>query len=416
MNKYLSRVRWSMGQALLPEHLSTLETAMLADSALRFSLHGMPKYGLYRLRWNETLLIEGMLSIEEMTLVLPSGLLLVLKENANLATLNLNLSSFSSISVYLHVHDFPENIGERGVKQRTVERNNVSCWLWSLELSTNEENYDALESFHLADFEKHPDGSWQFSTAYIPPLLSLKSVPFLKEELTGLVRKFEAYHYQLTQEIATIYLSGADLINARQCQRSIVQILRFFANLFSEIPAHPYEVYEHLKSFYVELCFYHNNIPKFATSPYRHEQLAEVFTEILDPLTEQLKISESRSPYLPFSLSGGLMQIKLPEIIREAKEIYLLIQKSVVTKDIQLEGVKIAAVSRIPVVHKFYLQGVSFKPIDRPSFQHSFGPEVDIYQLAIGDEWDFALNELELGFYADPKFAEEKFFLYWRAG
>ena len=60
-----------MGQALLPEHLVALEESMLADSALRSSLHGMPDYGLHGLRWNETLLSEGMLSLEEMTLVLP---------------------------------------------------------------------------------------------------------------------------------------------------------------------------------------------------------------------------------------------------------------------------------------------------------------------------------------------------------
>ncbi|NOQ35108.1 MAG: hypothetical protein GQ569_04345 [Methylococcaceae bacterium] len=415
MNKHLSRVRWSMGQALLPEHLFTLESSILADSALRFNLHEIPNYGFYSLRWNETLLTEGMLSLDEMTLVLPSGLLLVLKENANIITLNLNISGSSFVSVYLHVNDFPENIGDRGIEQRVIERNNVNCWLWALDLSSEQEDYDALESFHFADFEKHPDGSWQLSKRYIPPLISLGSMPFLKDELTELIRKLEAYHYQLAQEIATIYLSGDDLTNARQCQRSIVQTLRFMANLFSEIPAHPYHVYEQLKSFYVELCFYHNNIPKFATSPYRHEELGEVFREIFDPLTEQLRFSETRSPYLPFTVSGELIRIKLPESIREAKEIYLLVQKGAVTKDIDLNDVKIAAISRISVVHKFYLQGIPFKHIDRPSFQHSFGPEVDIYQLTIGDEWDHALNELELGFYADSKFAEEKFFLYWRA-
>lgn len=404
-----------MGQALLPEHLYALEESMLADNALRFNLRGMPSYGLYKLRWNETLLAEGMLSLEAMTLVLPSGLLLSLKENASVTALNLNASGVPALSVYLHVHGVPENSGEQDIGRQSVERDNVRCWIWSLDLSTEQEHHDTLESFRLGEFEKEANGSWQLSPRYIPPLMCLGSVPYLKQELSNLVHKLEAYHYQLTQEITAIYLSGADLANAKQCQRGVVQVLRFLANLFAEISPHPYEVYEQLKSFYVEMCFYQDSTPQFAMAPYRHEQLAQVFHEILSPLNDQLKFNQTRSPYLPFEVLNGVVRVNLPTTIREAKEVYLLVQKGSVTKSVSLDGLKMAAVTRISVIHKFYLQGIPIKRVDRPPFQHSFGPEVDIYQLAEGEEWDYALNELTAGFYADPKFADEKFFLYWRS-
>jgi type VI secretion system protein ImpJ len=404
-----------MGQALLPEHLYAMEQSMLADSALRFGLHGVPGYGIYGLRWNENLLTEGMLSLETMTLILPSGLLLELKGNASVTTLNLNTVGVPVLPVYLHVRDISENSGESdNVRVQTVNRDNVSCWLWTLSLSTEQEHHDTLESFHLAEFEKLPNGAWQLSSCYIPPLVCLGLVPFLKKELTELVNKLEAYHYQLTQEITAIYLSGTDLANAKQCQRSVVQVLRFLANLSAEISPHPYQVYEQLKNFYVELCFYQDTTPQFAMTPYRHEQLAKVFHEILIPLYEQLKFSQTRSPYLPFEVINGIVRVNLPTVVREAKDIYLLVQKGLVTKDVSLDGLKIAAITRISIVHKFYLQGIPIKRIDRPPFQHSFGPEVDIYQLSIGEEWDYALNELSVGFYADQKFSEEKFFLYWR--
>lgn len=403
-----------MGQALLPGHLRALEESLLADSALRFSRQEAPGYGLYRLRWNETLLAEGVLSLEEMTLVLFSGLLVELKANAQTAPLNLNIPGTTLLQVYVHVRCRPEDGGERD-EQPTVKRDNVNCWLWSLELSAEQENPDTLESFHLADFEKQPDGLWRLSTRYIPPLVCLGSVPFLKEELTGIANRLEAYQYQLTQEIAAIYLSGTHLVSAKQCLKSVVQMQRFIANLFGQISPHPYTVYEKLKHFYVELCFYHNTPPQFATAPYRHEQLADVFRETFGPLYDELQLSQMRSPYLPFTVSGGLVQVKLPDSVREAKQIYLLVQKGGVTKNLVLDGLKIAAVSRIPIVHKFYLQGVPYKHMARPPFQNSFGPEVEVYQLSLGDEWDYALDELALGFYEDPKFAEEKFFLYWRS-
>ena len=415
MSNRLSRVRWFMGQALLPEHLYALEESMLADSASRLNVRGIPSYGFHELRWNESLLTEGMLSLEAMTLILPSGLLLMLKKNASVKALNLNAFGVPIAPVYLHVYGIPENGGEQNTGKQTVERNHVSCWLWSLELSTEQEHHDTVESFRLGEFEKQANGAWQLSSRYIPPLMALGSVPFLKEELKTLVHKLEAYHYQLAQEITAIYLSGTDLTNAKQCQRSVVQILRFFANLFAEVSPHPYEVYEKLKNFYIEVCFYQDSSPQFAMTPYRHEQLAKVFQEILVPLNEQLKFNQTRSPYLPFEALNGMVSVKLPESIREAKEIYLLVQKGSVTKNVSLEGLKIGAVSRIAIIHKFYLQGINIKRVDRPPFQHSFGPEVDIYQLAEGEEWDYALNELAAGFYADPKFSDEKFFLYWRS-
>ena len=75
---------------------------------------------------------------------------------------------------------------------------------------------------------------------------------------------------------------------------------------------------------------------------------------------------------------------------------------------------KIASISRLPIVHKFYLQGIPFKRLERPPFQHSFGPEVDIYQLTIGEEWDNALIELSVGFYVNPQLMSAKYFLHWR--
>jgi type VI secretion system protein ImpJ len=387
----------------------------LADSALRFSLQEFPAYGVYRLLWSNALLDEGVLSVEEMTLVMPSGLLLKLKDNARLTPFNLNHAGGTLLPIYVHVRNLPENSGLRDTNLPTSKRDNVNCWLWSLELSADQEHPDTLESFRLAEFEKLPDGAWRLSPRYIPPLGNFREVPFLKPELTALTHQLEAYHYQLTQEIAAIYLSGTDLVNAKQCLKSVIQIQRFLANLFAHIAPHPFTVYEALKHFYVDLCFYHDDTPQFASTPYRHEQLAEVFREILEPLNGQLQLSQIRSPYLPFTTSGGLVRANLPEAIREAKEIYLLVQKTGVTKSTSLDGLKIAAVSRIPIVHKFFLQGIPCKRMDRPPFQHSFGPEVDIYQLSTGDEWDYALKELALGFYADDQLGGEHFFLHWRA-
>jgi type VI secretion system protein ImpJ len=104
----------------------------------------------------------------------------------------------------------------------------------------------------------------------------------------------------------------------------------------------------------------------------------------------------------------------LPIEIRQAKEFYFLVQNAGVNQSISIDGIKLAAISRIPIVHKYYLQGIILTKIDKPPFQHSFGPEIDIYQLSQGEEWDCALNELVIGFVPDSSFLSEKFFINWR--
>ena len=59
MTGKLARVRWKMGQALLPEHFVAQEEALLAHSQLRSKIGGLPSYGFASLRWNDSLLSEG---------------------------------------------------------------------------------------------------------------------------------------------------------------------------------------------------------------------------------------------------------------------------------------------------------------------------------------------------------------------
>lgn len=415
MFNHLSRVLWSMGQALLPAHLRELEISLLSDSASRFTIQQQaPSYGYSSLRWNNNLLNEGILALETMTLVLKSGLLLELKVNSTIKPLNLNLSGKNILKVYLHIQKIEENNTDKS-RQYIIKRDNVDCWMWNIELSIEQDHADAIESFSLAEFEKFPDGVWSFSKNYIPPLISLgKKVPFLKDELMTLVNKLEFYCHHINQEIAIIYLSGLDLINAKQCLKSVIKMQLFLTNLFCEISPHPYQVYEILKNFYIDLCFYHNEEPKHFLMPYSHENLSDVFNEILIPLEKQLKLNQGRSPYLAFIMLDGILKAIFPKEVREAKSVYLLVQKNDITTVFSFDNFKIASVSRLPIVHKFYLQGIPCKHLERPPFQHSFGPEVDIFELTAGEEWDHALSELSIGFYVNTQLMNAKYFLYWR--
>lgn len=413
----LARVRWEMGQTLLPEHLVALEDSLLADTIMRFRLMGLPDYGIARLKWNDTLLLEGVLSIQSMTLVMPSGALVNVRANAVIAPFNLNTPGTVSVSVYCHMLSSTspmERVGSPASGASEDEEGGIRRLVWQLALSTEQVHPDALETLKLAEFVKSPEGAWKPSNDYIPPMVQMGMSPFLISELEELSQVLDLFQHKLGQEIATSYLSGDTMFSCKECLKETLNIQRFIGNLLSQVHLHPYFVYEKLKSFYTEVCFYRDTTPEYVTEAYNHDQLASCFERILLPLRQQIQLIQSKLPYMPFECKDGLYRVALPSGLREAKEVYFLVQKSHVNIRANLESFKMASIPRLPLIHKLALLGVPLKKMERPPFQHRFGPEVDFYLIVGGDEWDQALRDLSLSFYDSPQYQELRFYLYWR--
>jgi len=150
MDDKLARVRWEMGQTLLPEHLLAQEESILADTVLRFRMQGLPSYGIGKLKLNETLLCEGIFSIQEMTLVMGSGLLLDFPGNAKVSPFNLNEPGMVSVSVYLHVlKDTPSVDDTREGWEEDAEVR-ISRIIYRLALSLEQNYSGAMETLKLA--------------------------------------------------------------------------------------------------------------------------------------------------------------------------------------------------------------------------------------------------------------------------
>ena len=402
-----------MGQALLPEHFFAQEEALISDSICRFRASGLPRYGIADLKWNDTLLAEGVFSIQAMTVVMPSGLLVTIPGNAVLSPFNLNIPGTVDVDVYCHVlHD---TVSEESAQEdwEDTEENTIPRVIYQLTLSSEQNHPDALLTIKLVVFSKDPEGMWQTSDSYIPPLLQTGTSPFLQKEMVDLSQALEAFQYNLTLDAAS-YLSGESLFSVKQCLKSVYRTQRLLANLNSQVHAHPYFLYEALNTLYAEVCFYKDTVPEHITAPYSHDRLAACFSRIIKPLKEQMQTAKTRSPYLPFAFKDGVHRITLPKEIREAKQIYLLVQKSHINLAFAEENLKLASFSRLSLVHKMALQGIPVRKTDRPSFQHAFGPEVDFFLIIEGEEWDYALRELSVAFYHHSQFKEMEFYIYWR--
>lgn len=400
-----------MGQTLLPEHFEAQEEAFAYENALRSRLRGLPAFGIASMRWNDRLLAEGVLSITTATLVLQSGLLLDVPGNATADPLNLTVPGTSKVSAYLHLMSAPDESdagwgGDDGSVPRVTYR---------IVLSADQSHAGAVESMKLAEFEKDPEGIWSLSPAYIPPLLLLGTTPFLRAEFEALGHSLEGFQYKLMMDSVS-YMSGSGLYTVRQCLKGVFHMKRFLANLRGQVHSHPYYAYEALKDFYVEVAFYRDSAPRDVAEPYKHNDLATCFKSVLEPLAEQMQLAQKKSPYLPFKLQDGVYEVVAPSAVKEAKEVYFLIQKDQIHRTVTISDLKLASRSRLSTMHTWALAGVPLKKIDRPALAHSFGPEVEFYQLGGGDEWDRVVRESSIAFYDRAEFQDLEFYLYWYVG
>ncbi len=413
MTDILARVHWKMGQSILPEFFVSQEESLLRDSILRFKATGLPFYGITRLKWNDSLISEGVVSINRMLLIMPSGQLLNVPENSKIAPFNLDHSGSARVSVYCHfVMDDDDNTEDAG-GWSDEDKSDIPKAYYKLILSSEQSTHGILESIKIAEFEKDPDETWQLSEEYIPPLIEIGTTPFFEKKMDELSQLLELFHYNLALE-SSGYLSGDSLVSVKMCMKSSIKIQRLLGNIKSQIHCHPYYLYEALNDFYTEVCYYKKILPQNNTSPYRHDQLAKCFNIIINPLIEQMKAVETKSPYLPFTYKDGIFSLKLPSGIRAAREAYFLVQKGHVGDNFDISNMKLGCVSRISTIHRLSLPGVPLKKTERPPFQHSFGAEVEFFKIAEGEEWDYALRDLSIAFYGQSQFDAIECFLYWR--
>jgi len=282
-------------------------------------------------------------------------------------------------------------------------------------LSSEQVQRGALFTMKLAEFEKGAEGDWGLSPKYVPPLLRVGTSPFLRESLDALGEALALFQEKLQENIAASYLGGEGLSGAKTCLKALYTFQRLLVDLAGQVHVHPYTLSEALKVFYAEVCVYQDRTPEDITSPYRHDDLAGTLGGVIKPLLEHLRLQKGKAPYVPFEQRDGMFSLEeLPAEARAAKEVFLLLQKPRVGEALSIEALKLAGRMRVATVHKLSLVGIPVVRIERPPFQHSFGPEVDFFQLSFGEEWDLALREGSLAFYQTPGLAEAKAFLFWR--
>lgn len=409
----LARIHWHLGQTLLPEHLQAQEEALLAAQALQARAVGLPAYGLIELGLSEPLLRSGVLGVTELSAVLPSGQLLDVPALCSVAPLSLSATGATRLSVFLHVLSPHYESAENRVY--AADPPVVERVLFQAALSISDSVDGSVQVLKLAEVEKAAEGAWRLASSYVPPLLSVGTTTFLLPELREIERHIGTLDPQLVPQLQDSFLRPERLSVIRRCVAGLRRTRAVLADMDRKVAPHPYQLFSTLRELYGELCCFHEVLPDEDVLAYRHDALGPCFGRLLAVLHQHLRPVYAHTTHRKFDKANGLFVIgNLSEDAKLAEEVYLLIQRSHVHKKVPMEDVKLSATSRLALIHRLILKGVQYKPVDRPTFQHPFGAEVDFYQLIPGEEWNHCLKEGSVAFYVHPALEQASAHLFWR--
>lgn len=410
----LARVRWQVGQTLLPEHFRAQDEALSAESGLHAELSGRPQVGIASLAWSEALLAEGSLSLSALTAILPGGYLVDVPGNATLASFSLEATGRAEVTVFLHLLD--ETRGTEGVPLYADSAPGVQRVLQRLQLSSEQSMDRALSSLELVTFSKGLEGLWKPSTRKSPPLLLVGPNPFLDELLGELDTLLEKVHGQLRTLLQDSYQRSERLANARRTLFEVRRLQAVRTDMRSGVYPHPYDFFDALRRFYFETCCYQELEPDEELPVYHHDEPGTGLWTWLERLNRIFRPEDTRLTHKPFeSRDGQFILSPLPALEEGVQsELYLLVRSEDPSQPASLEGVKVASPSRLPVVRRLALRGIPLQHIPHPAFPHAFGPEISWYKLSLGEEWQFALRDNGMAFYVTPALQGTQVSLFWR--
>ena len=399
-----------MGQALLPEHFYAQEQSLREEFGLRLRLQAAPAWGLASLQWDEFQLQKGIVTLQELTLILRSGALIDIPGNTGPAFLNLNATGVTKTPLYLHLQSGYQTaqVGDAAADE-AVER-----VIQKVELSINPYSATGVEAFKIAEVECGPDGLWAVSDAYVPPTVQLGTMPFFRSRMQRLEAVSRAIRQLLLEEIQQRYLAAEGSASTEQCLRGVFAFQAFLADADGEVHPHPYELFRALRQLYIDLCVYRGIQPAGLDEGYAHEGVAKSLDALMDALEQQVGVGRQQLPYVELKLQDGMFVCDIGKELRRAKDVYLLVQKPQISAELDLSRVKVASASRLQLVHERALRGIPVQKLERPPFHHGFTSSVEFFSFASGSEWDHALAEGKLVLYDAPCFKDCRLFVYWR--
>lgn len=420
----LARVHFFAGQTLLPEHFAVQEQSITEEAALRIHLLGLPDCGVARLRIKDASLGRGVFDVEELVALLPGRTLIYAPANTLLDPLPLTGAVESPISVYLHV--LPDSPAAKRSPLYEQDPAVVRRVMRTARLSFDDTFRGAVDSLKLCRLQRAGASGWSVDPTYIPPLLQIGAEPFLQPLLEQVAECLRTMEVELRHQLSHMVLRLDRQVEARRLVARIVHLRSQLSDMNTlgadnsgrndfPVRLHPYFFFDVLRDYFFELSAFQEDIGDLLPLPYTHEDLGGAFYNLIASIRKLTSVKDVSASIASFQLENGRYFLSgFPDALRSAKEVYLLVEKPSPHDSVSMQGVKLAAESRLEQVHRLVLNGVPYRRLEQVLFPHPFGPEVEFYQLSLGEEWKYILRERKLAFYRGGGWRAIKTHLLWR--
>jgi len=410
----LARIKWYVGQTLQPDHFLLSEEAMLAEARLSARVRSLPGHGVARLAWNTQLLAQGDLAIASLTVVFPDDQLVDVPGNAVIAPLDLRTETSQRVSIYLHL--LAQTQDAKGNRLYEDDPRGVDRVLRTLKLATASSMAGAAATLKLLELDRDSSGAWQVRQSYAPPLVQIGTSPFFAVLIEDLLARLANLRREVLMHLSDAYVARDQAAAVRRMVVQIQELVCMLEDLEHGIHPHPYQLFAALRTLYFGACCFFEVEPETALPAYTHDAPATCIDRMAELLKARLGHVRARMRYCPFVRQGGTFLISpLPKELTDASELFFLVQRPDMQRQVPVETIKLASPKRLPVVHRLALRGIDFKQIAQLPFPNSFGPEIDFYEILPNEEWSHVLNESSIGFFARPEHEGVTFSLFWRA-
>ena len=409
----LKQVMWKVGQALLPAHLVAQERSLLAQARHYSGFQGLPLHGVGTLKWDDARLQKGVISIHQIHITFPTGEIIDVPNNAMIPTFDLFKTEQTRVSLYLHLlKDFSE---QEDFVEAGGDNESVLFAMHQLNLSTEPHLFSTKSCIKLAEFERDIEGTWKLKEEFIPPLISVMGNPFLTPTLNQITSRLRNLQKEFETETTTGQKFATRTIDTKICLREIAKVKRYLVNIEKGNLLHPYFFYEHLSQLLDTLSLIHADRGSLMPIPYQHDKLAHTFSNLLSLINDYEKDGSEEMKRLKFNKKEDTyLSEELPFALQNAKEVYLILQPVDVKIKPQIEGIKLAAYSRLSVVCQFALTGIELIRLESAPFNNNFSKFAYIFSVKRGIEWNFAINEKRMALAHRGDELELQAYLYWK--
>jgi len=412
------RIVWKEGLFIRPQHFQQNDRYYAHELMTRTTELGSNKWGFFELDIDKRLLGMGKIVINHASGILPDGTLFDIESKDKGLALDITSDDFGK-SLYLAVpiliqnsddvrFEDQENILTRfmattilGVPNTNAGESSTTDILVAshdFKLLLEDKINDGFITIKVTDIlSVSAGGSVIIDDSYIPTLLHIDKSKDLMSRLNELISMLSYRVERLSEKISNSVLQASELGNYLMLQLLNKTLSRFHFFLTQE-KIHPQEVFLELTTLSGELAVFMKKDKKLSENfIYKHENIGESFSKILDELKDMLSmVLEENSISLAIEQRKyGIQVVKIKDKnMLKTSQFIFAISADASTEKIKttlMTNLKMGSIETVRELVNYHLVGFKINPLSSPPREIPYRVNHLYFQIELTNE-----NRIEL--------------------